>query len=408
MTDQSTIQQQRDAARAAYLAGRFSDAIEAQRRIVDSSDDPSGDPVTDYLRLALYLHATDDHAARLVVLTEAEKRFPEDPRVLENLGVALLMLDRLEDAKEKLESAVSLGSESSNLFDALALCSGRRGDTAAAKRHGERSLQIKSDLACSSGTAYPIPDEPPPAFDPTAKDGNVIAFSLWGNDQRYLAGAVRNAKLAPDIYPGWQCRFYVDDTVPEDTIEELSRHDAEIVRMERPNMIFGGLFWRFHVACGPDIKRFLVRDADSVISVQERIAVDEWLASDRYFHVMRDHFSHTDLILAGLWGGVGGIFPTLTTLLAAYPSDRFITRNVDQDFLRLAVWPTVKQSCLIHDSIYRCFDARDYPPLGRLPANRHIGQNEFAANKAMKLEVKVNRDGQRSPLTIPIRINKYQ
>ena len=120
---------------------------------------------------------------------------------------------------------------------------------------------------------------------------------------------------------------------------------------------------------------------------------------------MRDHFSHTDLILAGLWGGVGGIFPPLRTLLEKHAPDRFLTRNVDQDFLRMAVWRTVKQSCLIHDGLYTCFSAQDYPPLGRLPANRHIGQNESAVSKSVNVKVTVDRDGQTSELSIPIRIN---
>ena len=405
MAEQRAAQQKRKDARTKYLAGRFSEAIRAQRQVVDTPDDHADVTMADHLNLALYHHAAGEHAARLVVLEKAELLFPEEPSVLENLGVTLLMLDRLEDAKMRLEVAVSLGSENFNVLDALALCWGRLGDDAEARRYGERSLQIKDELACSSSSAYSTPDVPPPAFDPAVPTENVIAFSLWGSDERYLAGALRNAKLAPDIYPGWRCRFYVDDTVPEETLSELSLHGSDIVRMERPNTFFGGLFWRFHVACDPGIKRFLVRDADSVINVQERIAVDEWLASDRYFHIMRDHFSHTDLILAGLWGGVGNVFPSLQTLLAKYPPDRFVTRNVDQDFLRMSIWPTVKQNCLIHDSLYRCFSAKDYSPLGRLPADRHVGQNESAVVKSVNVKLTIDRDGQKSELTIPMRIN---
>ena len=170
-------------------------------------------------------------------------------------------------------------------------------------------------------------------------------------------------------------------------------------------MVFGGLPWRFHVACDPGIKKFLVRGTDSVINVQERVAVDEWLASDRYFHVMRDYFCHTDLILVGLWAGLGGIFPPLRTLLAKHPPDWIITRNVDKDFLRLSVWPTMKQSCLIHDSLYRSFLAREYSPFGRLSADRHIGQNESAASKSVNAKILVTRDGKQSEMSIPIRIN---
>jgi hypothetical protein len=52
-----------------------------------------------------------------------------------------------------------------------------------------------------------------------------------------------------------------------------------------------------------------VRDADSVLNLRERLAVDDWLASGRWFHIMRDWWSHTDLVLAGMWGGVAGVLP---------------------------------------------------------------------------------------------------
>jgi tetratricopeptide (TPR) repeat protein len=45
--------------------------------------------------------------------------------------------------------------------------------------------------------------------------------------------------------------------------------------------------WRFQVANDPEVGRFAVRDCDSVVSLRERHAVEEWLAGDRWFHVMR-------------------------------------------------------------------------------------------------------------------------
>jgi len=36
----------------------------------------------------------------------------------------------------------------------------------------------------------------------------VISMSLYGSERRYIVGAIRNAQLAPVIFPGWQIRFY--------------------------------------------------------------------------------------------------------------------------------------------------------------------------------------------------------
>jgi len=36
----------------------------------------------------------------------------------------------------------------------------------------------------------------------------VISMSLYGSKMRYVVGAIRNAQLAPVIFPGWQIRVY--------------------------------------------------------------------------------------------------------------------------------------------------------------------------------------------------------
>lgn len=36
----------------------------------------------------------------------------------------------------------------------------------------------------------------------------IIAFSLWGDNPKYTVGAIKNAKLTSEIYPGWISRFY--------------------------------------------------------------------------------------------------------------------------------------------------------------------------------------------------------
>ncbi|MEO0417071.1 MAG: tetratricopeptide repeat protein, partial [Verrucomicrobiota bacterium] len=127
-----------------------------------------------------------------------------------------------------------------------------------------------------------------------------------------------------------------------------------------------------------EVDRFLVRDIDSVVNVKERVAVDAWLASDRYFHVLRDFISHTELILAGMWGGVGGVFPDLNEVLSYFKPRQKPTETFDQLFLREVVWPSIKASVLQHDSCFDALGAEPYPPFGNLPPDKHIGQNEAA------------------------------
>jgi hypothetical protein len=93
---------------------------------------------------------------------------------------------------------------------------------------------------------------------------------------------------------------------------------------------------------------------------------------------MRDWFTHTDLLLAGMWGGVGGILPAPAVLLGAYTSWRVENDHVDQDILSETVWPVIRRNVLIHDSIFQpCLGSVPFPPFGALPAGHHIGQNAF-------------------------------
>ena len=40
-------------------------------------------------------------------------------------------------------------------------------------------------------------------IDREERSRNVIAFSLWGSNPRYLRGALTNATVARYLYPGW-------------------------------------------------------------------------------------------------------------------------------------------------------------------------------------------------------------
>ena len=57
------------------------------------------------------------------------------------------------------------------------------------------------------------------------------------------------------------------------------------------------------------------------------------LASSCWFHAMRDWYTHTDLLLAGMWGGVGNVLPGPDGLMRAYSGWRMENDHLDQDVL---------------------------------------------------------------------------
>jgi hypothetical protein len=124
----------------------------------------------------------------------------------------------------------------------------------------------------------------------------IISFSLFGDHPRYQRGALGNLYQSRDIYPGWICRFYVSEEIPEVIVDQLRAGGAEIVLKTRKSLI-DGMFWRFLPASERDLEAVIVRDADSQLGEREALAVQQWLASEKRFHIMRDHPFHVSLIL---------------------------------------------------------------------------------------------------------------
>jgi hypothetical protein len=48
-------------------------------------------------------------------------------------------------------------------------------------------------------------------------------------------------------------------------------------------------------------------------------------------------------------------------------------RTADQEFLREALWPSIRQSVLTHDSQFAFGEACDFPAAGRLPPDCWVG-----------------------------------
>jgi hypothetical protein len=150
----------------------------------------------------------------------------------------------------------------------------------AAQSEGLRNLQLKDAQAVEGLANSPAQrlrlNSIPREFNPKARQRNVIAFSLWGNDPVYLHV---NARIAPHIYYGWTARFYCDSSVPSDAIDELRRAGAQIVLMREPALQAIKPLWRFFSSDDPNVDWFVCRDTDSRLNCQELLAVEEWLRS---------------------------------------------------------------------------------------------------------------------------------
>jgi hypothetical protein len=171
----------------------------------------------------------------------------------------------------------------------------------------------------------------------------IISFSLWGTRDLYLHGALVNAKQTAEYFPGWSVRIYHDDTVPQTTLDALAtwKH-ITLVKVTDGSY---GMFWRFHPLFEDAI--VIIRDLDSRITWRDVRCVDEWLATDKKLHVIRDHDEHYKVpIMGGLFGLRGPLPEFHKAISNLYEGTH--QYNMDQIFLGRHVWPSYEHDCLQH------------------------------------------------------------
>ena len=291
------------------------------------------------------------------------------------LGVSHRRLKQFEESVSAIERAIELDPDDIPIRNALVITHYQAGNEAETLKHAAVALEMKDALATKRfaemdlGVALSPRDS---VFDPTDRTKNVIAFSLWGDDPVYTHGAIVNAQLAPNVYPGWRCRFYSDNSVPSPIVAELRRLGAEVHIVRDRKLLELKPLWRFLVSDDEAVERFICRDADSRLNTQEAVAVNDWIRTGQPFHVMRDHPYHMEVMLAGMWGGVARVLPNIRELAEVALS---YSRNKwnDQEFLRDVLWPLVRDHAKVHDSVFRFRGAGDFPDACRLPGKVHVG-----------------------------------
>jgi tetratricopeptide (TPR) repeat protein len=352
-----------------WLAGRRADALTGLMRLLDSP----ADSAELALQIGYYLFLDGAYGPARGILEQAAERHRDHPVLLLNVAVVQSRTGGHAQARATLERYLELGGAETAAFDGLCAACHKLGDDEAARGWGRKAIEEKSRIAADHAPAF--------ALGAPRKSGkNVISFGLWGNHPRYLRGALHNAVRAWAIYPDFKCRFYIDSSVPPDLLAALDQASSELVIEDGEPAVRHRLTRRFLVADDPGVACYLIRDCDSLINPREAGAVKAWLASGKPFHVMRDWWTHTDPILAGMWGGIGGVLPPLAPMIEGYRSREIETPNWDQWFLRDRIWTSIRDVSLVHDRLFGTAGSEPFP--GTQPqGNYHVGQNEFAVRK---------------------------
>jgi hypothetical protein len=179
---------------------------------------------------------------------------------------------------------------------------------------------------------------------------NIVSFSLYGDDPKFVIGAIENAKDVQNFSDEWVAYFYCGQEVSLETRGLLEGFGAKVIVADSGWHV-NGMFWRFYPFGNEVFKRVIIRDVDSRISHREFVAIQEWADSGKLGHIMRDHPFHATEILGGMWGARF----ELKNFMSAIDVESYYTasKGQDQNFLRDKVYPILAEDSLIHDSFYR-------------------------------------------------------
>ena len=96
---------------------------------------------------------------------------------------------------------------------------------------------------------------PRPQVAPPPAETWVVAFSMFGNDRRYIDGTHINAHLVKALFPGWTMRLYHDRSVDSSLLADLKRLRVDLKDMT-DERLSNRMTWRFTVAADETV-RFL-------------------------------------------------------------------------------------------------------------------------------------------------------
>lgn len=184
---------------------------------------------------------------------------------------------------------------------------------------------------------------------------NCFSFSLYGKDPKYLTGAIQNTELASKWFPSYQCYFFIDKSVPDSTVKQLSeKSNVQLISMDHSPI--PASMWRFTAIDLPEVDRMRCCDADSRLNERERAVMQSWEKDQTNFLVIKDHpYGHTGFpIFAGMWGMRKSAGINLSQLMEQWMANKTAEElrkyGADQLFLQEMVYPQTTGSLSYYDN----------------------------------------------------------
>ncbi|SOD18662.1 hypothetical protein [Pedobacter xixiisoli] len=192
------------------------------------------------------------------------------------------------------------------------------------------------------------------SYSATVEKIKCISFSLYGQNKKYLVGALENVKLAEQFFPDFYCYFFYNQTVPITYIQQLEKgKNVRLLNME--NSDIPPMMWRFTAIELPEVGLMLSRDTDSRLNYREKTIIEAWEKEPTSFLMIKDHpGSHGNpFLMGGLWAAKNvdqlNISQLIRTWLVEYKNKDKQAWGADQDFLMSKIYPLCANNLSYYD-----------------------------------------------------------
>lgn len=194
----------------------------------------------------------------------------------------------------------------------------------------------------------------------------IISYCLYGKEQIYRNGLLKNVDRARHYFPEWTVRVYVSDQVELEYLKLLERDNVEIVVKEETNYLVGTV-WRM-LPLEEGHEAVIIRDVDTRLFERDRLLVDDWLSTSHQFHICRDNPGYHYPIPGGLWGGRNAVLD----IAAKFErwKKRILATNTfayDLDFLQKHVYPVIRRDLVVYTE-YTIWEGEQH--IRRIPGER--------------------------------------
>jgi hypothetical protein len=161
----------------------------------------------------------------------------------------------------------------------------------------------------------------------------VFSFCIYGTERNYYEGLLENIQIIQEHFPDFEIYIYKGVCDSSWTFED----NCKVVETHKEGVI--NMVYRYLPLGFADIG--FVRDADSRITERDRWCIQEFLKSDKCYHIIRDHYWHKEPIM-------GGIFGWKKQLEIDLSLDSVLEYSQDMVYLKDNLYPLIKSDSLVH------------------------------------------------------------